>query len=398
MNLSPSPRFIRGIGANIAYWQQQANPLTEDRVRRLREQQANLVQAVHFGLVLPVTQRETIQLSLQLFPLVERNGYWHNWLPLFAVMLDTVSSQEDSRRLLLLKRYGQLLRLNRELDRAIACHQEMAQIAQANHDVLALADAYQNLSEDYRLNRAYDQGQNYGEQALLLLNGKEGTAVLQTAVLNTLALIARERGHLAQAESHIRAAIKWQQQLDDPTHLARFLNNLAIILQRQKQYEEAQAYYHEALEMLAGSASELDRLKITISLGSLYFEQGRLNDAEAAFRQADTTYWQQSGDIHTRAILAQNLGNVLLQQQRYDEADIYLQRSEACWRRVQDELFLANTLGTLAELRTKQNQPQAANAFYSEALLLLEQFPENALAGRLRHAFTKEQQALNQGQ
>jgi Flp pilus assembly protein TadD len=75
---------------------------------------------------------------------------------------------------------------------------------------------------------------------------------------NTVGLIYLERGNLAGASSHFRAALKFSPQFPQA------LNNLGVVWERSGKAEEAKQQYRKALEAdpdCAAARGNLDRLE-----------------------------------------------------------------------------------------------------------------------------------------
>jgi tetratricopeptide (TPR) repeat protein len=197
------------------------------------------------------------------------------------------------------------------------------------------------------------------------------------------------------AEARLGQSVNSWRQFGQPTELARALANQAVTLQAQSKFEAALAHYQEAAAVLEPTTSDLAKVGVQNSLGTLYFALGRLVEAEAAFRRANSPVLQQSANLHLRAQVGQNLGNVLLEQGRLEEAKVYLSEAIATWRQTEDEVDLANSLGNLAETRLKQGQPQTAVPLYDEAIALVAGYPHDAWAVQLLGEFRAQRQVLS---
>jgi tetratricopeptide (TPR) repeat protein len=389
-----SPHFVQGINANLYYWQAQISRFTDADMGQFQLEQANLLLAVELGLGLTATQAAAAQLLLVSFPLIERCGFWQKWLPLFAAATAVDPSEHPVLHCKLLNRWGQLHRLLHLLDQAIAIHKKAEAAAQTSGDAQTMAEIYFNLSADYRQCRDYPQAEIYSEQALGIFNTLPGCEHGQAATLGMLGLIAMDRYALDTAEIRLRQALSIRQQLDGPTELARVYNGLALTLHRKKQFEAALYFYQQALDQLAATASERDKIDIFRNLGALYFEQEQYDKAEMIFRQAHATVLRTSGNFDLQAALAQNLGITLLKQQQFTEAESHFRHSYMLWQRLSDNLKLANTAGGLGEVLAEKRQYPEALAFYNEALHLLANFPDSAWAKKLRRDFFAEKEAV----
>jgi tetratricopeptide (TPR) repeat protein len=209
-----------------------------------------------------------------------------------------------------------------------------------------------------------------------------------------LGLAALEMHDFALAETRLQQSLTLWRQLQQPTQLARVLKNLGVMWEQQKNFLLAGHYYQEAQQHLAATDSELDKIQVQMNLGVIHFRQQQYNQAEHAFRLADSFLQRYYGSYSLRAMVAQNLGNVLVKQQRPDEALVYLQQSRILWQQLQDELNLANTLGTLGEVWGMLGNAATAVAAYDEALTLLARYPAHPWAQKLQREFTQEREEL----
>ena len=99
--------------------------------------------------------------------------------------------------------------------------------------------------------------------------------------------------------------------------------------------------------------------------------------AEKSLRQAYSPYLRQSGNLILQATAVVSLGNVLLKQERLVEAEAYLRLAIDLWRKVDDDLNLANAIGSLGEVLVLKGEAAEAILLFDEALALLERFPEH---------------------
>ena len=119
--------------------------------------------------------------------------------------------------------------------------------------------------------------------------------------------------------------------------------------------------------------------------------------AEEAFRQSYSPYLRQSGNLHYQAYLATYLGNVLLKQERFVEAEAYMRQGVTLWRQMNDDLSLANAVGSLGEVLVAQGDAAAAIPLFDEALVLLKRFQEHSRAKGLQELFEDERKKAKEG-
>jgi tetratricopeptide (TPR) repeat protein len=380
-------RFRDGIAANLAYWQEQIERLTDASTPEFIAEQANVILAVEMGVGLPATREKAASLLLLAYRFIERCGYWQRWLSVFekATAVDLERSPLLNARLL--NRQGQLARLMQQTELAMALHQQAERIAQAAGSQQALAEIWFNLSIDHWQRRDYEQADAYGRRALQIFQTVPENQRWQASMLNTLGLISQHRDRLAEAQERLQQSAALWRQFDEPTELARVLNNLANTCLEQDHLEAAHHYYQEALEHLASTGSALDKAEVLVNLGALYLKWGQYDRSEIALRQAASPAVRHSGYLRLRALLALNLGSTLLKQEQAAEAEKYLKQSVTLWQQLEEDLMLANTVGTLAEALAAQGQVETAVAHFDNALQLLDNFPANRWAQSLKEEF-----------
>lgn len=390
------PQFVAQIARTLAIWQERTQEMDERAIREVDDQRQNLHRAVEFGLKLPETWPATAVVVLQAFPLIERRGYWLEWITVIEKVLAYCPRPDEERwpRFKLLNRLGQLHRLNRQIPQAIACHEAAGAIADELDDDLARAQVDYNLGEAFLQSRDFERAECHALNALTRFERLPGNERWLASVWNTLGVSAQQRGDLHAAGQNLRRAVAVARELDDPLYLSRFLNNLATALQAAGKFDEAAECLREATTNLAPTAYELDKISFQINLGYLYYRQERWAEAEQAFLQADSDYLRSSGDTNMQAVLANNLGNVALERGKMTAAAAYLNKAISLWGQTNQQLQLANSLGTLAEVWARQNeatpnreQAQEAIHLFDQAIALAGLYPEDTWAKQLLAKF-----------
>ncbi len=400
---TPSPQFIHSTKAAIAYWHRRTQAIDDNAISQLDFERQNLFQAVQFGLALPQTLQEAAIVALQAFNLVERRGYWEEWIPVLEQAATFCTDKQLHLKFELLSRLGQLQRFSQQLSTAIETHREAENLAQQLGHKQSLAIAYCNLSEDYLRCHDYATTERYGQAALAALNNLEGMKHWEAITLNTLGEVARVRDNLAMSEEMLSKGVAIRRKLAQPIFLMRALNNLAVTLQTAQKFNSALQSYEEASELLAATSYELDKAVVQINLGALYSRLEQWDKAETILRQVNLTHLRQSNTKYHEAATMQGLGNVLVKQHQPDEAIPYLQHAITLWQTIGEGLEQANSMETLGEAHAAQGQVAEAIPLYQEAIALLKKFPGNARAQKLMAEFkldlqrlVEEQQIANQ--
>lgn len=396
MTVAPavSPHYVRGIKNILGYWQTQTQQVRDDDLPGLNRVHANLLRFVQHGLVVNETLPFAAQLMLQLLPLIERGGHWDTWLPMYerALTEGRALSPQTSHQLWLQR--GTLYRFRGDLTQAVQAHRRARTLARRLDDRVAVAQADFQLAEDYRILRQLDRAAARCTAVLRALEASDQGQPLQASVYNTLGIIAMEEGRYEEARDwYVSAATLWHT-LGEPTQQARCLRNLAILARQQGAYDQALAHYQKALALLQDTSNHIDRCRVYLSLGSLYDAWGMPDKAEQNLRAAEALSRQGEIDYQLRGNILHNLGNIAMKAGRLAEAEAALRRAQTLWRQTDERLYLANSVGVLGETLAAQGQLAAADDCYREALTLLQAYPDSPLAQRWTAYFQAQRAGL----
>lgn len=136
-HFAPSPRFVAGLQANLAYWLRQTTPLTDTTINRLEPDFPNLLRVIEMGLMMAETQINTGRLMVNCFFWVEGAGHIHLWQPLLTKLLANLPPNQPLLHFQLLKQLGQFQRLQHQPELALATFQKALHLT---HDPLLIAD------------------------------------------------------------------------------------------------------------------------------------------------------------------------------------------------------------------------------------------------------------------
>jgi serine/threonine-protein kinase len=211
--------------------------------------------------------------------------------------------------------------------------------------------------------------------------------------VGNLAIIARDRGDLAEAERLLARALRIDRNIygSEHTTIAFDLNELAAVLRARGRPDSAVTLLREALRQsrkLVGDAHR-NTLAVTSQLARALRESGRLNEAEPLFRSALSRFDSTNADTRLLRLSATvGLGRTLTGQRRPAEG---LPLLEAAAREARQHLGADHWRTADAELGL------------GECLLALRRYPEAEPV--LRHAFavldsdrTKQPLAANEAE
>lgn len=154
--------------------------------------------------------------------------------------------------------------------------------------------------------------------------------------------------------------------------LEDFVRDINVCL-AEGQYESALSFAAMAKERAAQTGGRNDRLRALVAEASVLTYMELMSESLIRYREA-IDLWQE-GDEGSNLITAlNNAAGVLLQLNQAQEADYLATSAHDKAARGTDELLLASTLGTLAEVKTKLGQFEAARRALDECLALAEKY------------------------
>jgi protein phosphatase len=176
------------------------------------------------------------------------------------------------------------------------------------------------------------------------------------------------RGHTAECEQLWKRLLAEQRLQRDRCGEACTLNELGIIYQYQRKWQEAESSHQEALSIAVAMANSAVRCQSLNGLGIVYQNQGQLADAERVHREA-LTLCEVSGD---QAVLSQtlnNLGAVFQRRYCWTEAEATYRRALDLCRDQQDRYNEGPILNNLGIICQNQGRWEDAERAHKEALL-----------------------------
>ena len=386
---NPDHQFINGLNNYLSYWNQTVDLLVATSQYRIKIDQKNLKKAITYGLCIKETRTQAVTLLCKTYQLIEMQADWQNWIDTyeFAITYPPVYKPEEQIQLLIL--LGKLFRNIYEKDKAINIHHQALKIAHFLDDSELRGKSYLQLSESYRVAQKYEDAENYGFEAVNILQAHNNNEFLCHTYV-TLSLISAERGKFTRAEEQLNTAFELGfNNLSNPLK-ARLLNIKANIMLNQSRYEEAESNYRSALSLLETSHSEIDLFHVKNSLAVLYYKMGLFEEAESIYRNLELMIRHQPDKLFYHSLVLSSLGNILLNQSRLEEARLIIEESISQWKKVGNEVHLANSTGILAEIYVQQGNIAEAKSLFQKSSKLLKKHPENNWAQELHLDFQQQ--------
>ena len=387
-----SPRFLRGIRANLTFWQQKTADLDDRHVQALEPDFPNLLQLIRMSLHLPEISVETAVLMRQCFFWIENGGHIKAWLPLLQQCTAQLPTAELWLRFQLTKQIGQFQRLLFDLEAAEQTFLECQTFATALNDPKAKAETLINLCQTLQQQKRFDDAFAVGKQALGLLDEKNGR--LLSITHQTLGMIARDLGNYDLAAHHLEMALALLQDVLIITDRTRTMTNLAVLYQKQQRYDDALKLLREVQQLCQGTLYIRDQIDVQLNLTSLFYDQKRYAEALEALTEAERLLSDQSGYQMLRAILANNLGCVLRESQQFAAAEKQFHKSIDMLHALSAHQQVIDYSKNLIEAYEMQQKWSEAAFVWEEIINLLDkQFDSTAYLAQREEAVRQRQLA-----
>ena len=197
-----------------------------------------------------------------------------------------------------------------------------------------------------------------------LLTQVDLALVLRGRALNIRAICLQVLGDWEEARAGFLATLAGWQQMGDRLNEGKALLNLGILAYQLQEYSEAEERLSAARNCFVESKSAQLVGSVDNELGLVYRDQGRWAEALHYFRSS-TTQAQNEGAVDALAIVLLNIGEVLLLQGQFEQAQTTL---EEVLVTIPTRLFLIDTYLSLGMVRQVAGDLASAQSAYENAL------------------------------
>ncbi|MEM6346033.1 MAG: tetratricopeptide repeat protein [Bacteroidota bacterium] len=214
---------------------------------------------------------------------------------------------------------GIILRRLRQLDEAMAYLQKSIAIEKKLGDTLEIAKPYLGIAAIYELQGDIFQSLTYNQKALAI-TGISHDSTLRGIAHISLANNYKSLGDVANSADQYLKARAIYDRLDNPARTIDVLNNLAVLLIDNQEYDEVESYLKEALQIAEDKGLLRASAFVNANLGYLWTSQNK--------NEEGLIYFQKAYQIHVEndlgslgAYIERQLGSTLLTLQRWEEAE-----------------------------------------------------------------------------
>ena len=334
------------------------------------EEYGNLLRALETAVADPHAFELAFALIEALFPHSFNFGDWERWLHYLKQALR--HSRDLSLRYAEARLQDQIGDLEREMGNtavAEAVYQQAIELFQELKETSRQAQVLVKLASLYGLQGRLAECQAIRRQVDAISQFVADTTIRPLVHLGLSYLLTFEANWgrvLAEAES-AAAALRDQGRT---MHEIRALNNIALANTELGNWEEAEAIMGRLTELLTAQEDYVTLSTVKINLGRVTFEKGAYQQAEAQWHEALQLQTRIKGKEY-EAVLLNNLGMVYTQLGEWDEALKMLNEAAAHYQEKSDLPGWANVLDNLVDLYEAQGNRAAAAATLEKILAAL---------------------------
>ena len=227
-----------------------------------------------------------------------------------AVELTRAEEGAESREYVaVLNELGSLLRTLKQLDESEARFQEAAGIeARVRGRTADYATCINNLAGTHRIKGDYDTAQSLFKEALEIYEAEVGTEhFVYLSALNNLGLVYQDLKRFDDAEQlHLQALAVLEKSDKRDTTFATTLNNLASVAMATGRYPDARGFLRQTLDLYKDKTGTGSVLYLTAlnNLAAASFMAGDYPEAEARYEEAAASMERVLGPEHPDTLRA----------------------------------------------------------------------------------------------
>lgn len=249
---------------------------------------------------------------------------------------------------------------------------EALTLSQELNDSNLIAQSYNRIGlvHDYAGN--FELAETYYVKAYGIMLRNEGEEATD-GILNNLGSIYYYLGRYSESMDYYLKSLKIRESKKDEgdpetlKKLSQSYNNIALLLKRQQNYQDAIAYYESALRIKSDLGDASGEIISRSNLGTLYMEQDSMVLANEQFQRA-VEMSDSLQDYVTKAMLLNNLGLLKVREADLVTGEGFFNQSIDLYDQIGDQSGKATALLNLASLYLDKRNKTQALAVASQAL------------------------------
>ena len=226
---------------------------------------------------------------------------------------------------------GMIAKLQQDYPRALDIFVEVEALFTRLGNDEAVAASAGNRSEVLSALGQFDEAERI-QMAALAVNERLQRRDNEAAICLSLGVLNERRNNLPAAERWFYRALETFRAIKDPSNEAFTFLRLASLKDTMRQFEEAMAFAESGLPLVSGRNPGI-ALELWNKVGTIGMTLGRVARAEQAFREV-AAIARATGADRSVAAATQNIGTILIVQQRGDDAVEAFEHAAAIWERL----------------------------------------------------------------
>jgi len=224
-----------------------------------------------------------------------------------------------------------------------------------------------------RRQRDYEAAREDVERALELAEGLDDRRVTAHVYFQA-SLIAEREGHWVTARNYAERARALYAELDDEEDVGRLLNNLGGLSYLLHKPDQAVRYLKDAVRVLIDAGSSDQAAGAVSSLAQVHLGNGDLKIAEDHARHALSLLDGRDDFLNEIGNAQLVLGRSLLEQGRLDEAGAAFEEAESTFERFESTSHRAAVWVAKGDLAARRGDDSGAARLYRRAAETLQDF------------------------
>ena len=185
--------------------------------------------------------------------------------------------------------------------------------------------------------------------------------------LHQLGRMEEELRQFDEAEKWYRQSLEIKTRIGDEHGQAATLHQLGIIAEERRQFDEAEKWYRQSLEITTRIGNEHGQAITLHQLGTIAQERRDFDEAEKWYRQS-LEIKTRIGDERAQATTIHQLGIIAQERRNFDEAEKWYRQSLEIAGRIGDEQGQAITLHQLGMIAQERRDFDEAEKWYRQSL------------------------------
>jgi len=224
-----------------------------------------------------------------------------------------------------------------------------------------------------RRQRDYEAAREDVERALELAEGLEDRR-MTAHVYSQASLIAGREGHWVAARTYAEGAKALYEEVDDEADVGRLLNNLGGLNYLLGKSDDAVQYLKDAFKVLIDAGSDDEAATAVSSLAQVQLGRGELQVAEEQARHALSLLDGREDRLDEIGNAQLVLGRSLLEQGRLDDAEAAFAEAEGTFERFESASHRAAAWIAKGDLAARRGDDSEAARLYRRAAETLQDF------------------------